>query len=168
MIWVAALKSFARRFFVTAKAIPVAASQPAKLPPTPPTPNAVLVSPPGTPIEYPSAQVVGMPKTSSTPLTGAVVASRKRSGERSRTPSTSPSKAAYIRAMARADVLPPAGMSAARVSSRLPNAAFGISDMGGRLEHGKVGRHRGHLEIGRHRRVLEHRQPVVFGARHAE
>src|SRR3989454_3914889 len=139
MIWVAALKSFARRFFVTAKAIPVAASQPAKLPPTPPTPNAVLVSPPGTPIEYPSAQVVGMPKTSSTPLTGAVVASRRRSGERSRTPSTSPSNAAYIRAMARADVLPPAGMSAARVSSRLPNAAFGISDMGAALNMGRSG-----------------------------
>src|SRR2546430_14642400 len=146
MIWVAALKSLARRFFVMPKAIPVAGSQPAKLPPTPPTPNAVLVSPPGTPLEYPSAQVVGIPKTSSTPLIAAVVASRKRSGERSRTPSTLPSMAAYMRAMARADVLPPAGMSAARVSGGLADAAIGINEKGAGLKIGRGGGHAGRWE----------------------
>jgi len=44
MIWAAALKLLASRFFVMANAIPVAASPKAKLPPTPPTPNAVCVS----------------------------------------------------------------------------------------------------------------------------
>jgi len=44
MISAAALKLFASRFFVMANAIPVAASPKAKLPPTPPTPNAVCVS----------------------------------------------------------------------------------------------------------------------------
>ena len=39
--------------------------------------------------------------------------------------------------MARAEVLPPAGMSAASVSSRLPNAAFGINDMGAALNMGR-------------------------------
>ena len=57
----------------------------------------------------------------------------------SRTPSTSPSNAAYMRAIARADVLPPAGISAASVSGRLPNAAFGMSDMGAALNIGRSG-----------------------------
>ena len=48
-----------------------------------------------------------------------------------------------MRAMARAEVLPPAGMSAARVSGRLPKSALGNSSSGAGLEHRQVGRHRG-------------------------
>src|SRR5215469_15770477 len=61
---------------------------------------------------YPSAQAEGMPNTASMPLIESVVASRRRSSLIRRTPSRSPSSAACIRAIARAEVLPPAGMSA--------------------------------------------------------
>jgi hypothetical protein len=54
-------------------------------------------------------------------------------------PSTSPSNAAYIRAMARAEVFPPAGMSAARMSVRLPSWAVGKRDIGPALNMGRSG-----------------------------
>ena len=80
-----------------------------------------------------------MPKTSSTPENGSAVAARNRDSGRIRTPPTVPSIAAYIRAMARAEALPPAGMSAASVSGRLPKAAFGIRDIGAALNMGRSG-----------------------------
>src|SRR5207247_1694478 len=95
---VATAKSSVSRFLVRAKAIPVAVSAQAKPPPTPPTPNAVGEScgvDPSSPTEYPSAHADGIPKTSSTPLMDSAVASRSRVGGSSRTPSPSPSSAAY-------------------------------------------------------------------------
>jgi hypothetical protein len=58
------------------------------------------------------------------------VTSRRRSGEISRTPSTSPNSAAYMRATARAVFLQPAGMSAMRTSVRLPISAVGQTTRG--------------------------------------
>jgi hypothetical protein len=73
----------------------------------------------------------------STPLNAAADTSRSRPGEMSLTPSTSSISAAYMRAVARADVLPPAGMSAISMSGRLPNSAFGVVARGPSLKKGE-------------------------------
>src|SRR6266704_4870983 len=93
-----------------------------------PIPNAVGVaweSLPSWPMAKPSPQVTSFPKTWSVPRMAGVDSSRRRSGVTSRTPSTWPSSAAYMLATARAVILPPAGMSAMRMSRRLPSSAFG-------------------------------------------
>src|ERR671917_226969 len=72
----------------------------------------------------------------STPVNATADISRSRSGETSRTPSTSPNRAAYMRATALADILPPAGMSAINMSVRLPNSAVGVTARGPNLKNG--------------------------------
>ncbi len=101
-------------------------------------PNRVgLSSGPWKPMPYPSAQVAGLPMIASSPVIATAVISRSRSGETSRTPSTRPSSAAYMRATARAVMVPPAGMSAVSTSARLPNSAVGCTARGATLKNGK-------------------------------
>lgn len=72
-----------------------------------------------------SPQLDGLPATSSVPENATDVISRRRSALTSRTPSTSLSSAAYMRAIAWAEVHASAGISALSTSVGFPISAVG-------------------------------------------